>query len=105
MTNEIAQTIFSQLGGNRFAMITGAKAFCAGENSLSFRLPGNPKRVTHVRIDLDASDTYTVKFLRIGQKVSAYKVLAKISDIYSDMLLDCFEEHTGLYATLSARRA
>ena len=105
MSHEVAQTIFAQLGGNRFAMITGAKNFMLGEKSLTFRLPSNPKAVTHVRIDLGGDDLYTVQFFRIGRKATAYQVLKSLPGIYCDQLLDVFEANTGLYATLTARRA
>ena len=36
-----AQTIFSQLGGNRFALMTGAKGFLSAPDALHFKLPSN----------------------------------------------------------------
>lgn len=105
MTHPVARTIFSQLGGNRFAFMTGAKDFTSSSNALSFRLPRNAKRVTYVQIELDHNDTYTMRFYRAGARASQLQELPKVEDVYSDMLLDVFENRTGIYATLSARRA
>lgn len=37
MNQEIAETILRQLGGRRFAMMTGAKDFIITKNELSFK--------------------------------------------------------------------
>lgn len=36
----VAAAIIETLGGNRFAVMTGAKNFVAGPNVVTFRLPG-----------------------------------------------------------------
>ncbi|PSV31576.1 hypothetical protein C9J44_19790 [Photobacterium sp. GB-27] len=60
----IAKTILSQLGGNRFITMTGAKHFVGlTEPGLQFDLPtdtGAINKVTRLRVILDSSDTYTV---------------------------------------------
>jgi hypothetical protein len=41
--------ILAQLGGERFAVMSGATGFIGSADSLTFKLGSNPKRVTHVR--------------------------------------------------------
>lgn len=91
----IAQTILSQLGGNRFIAMTGAKMFVADKNALIFRIP-RANKVVCVRIQLDPSDTYTMKFFAKDGPVGL-KEVKTFTDIYSDMLQDCFTRVTGLY--------
>jgi len=94
----IAETILAQLGGRRFAMMTGASSFSYGENCLTFRLKSNPKNVKGVRITLEPSDTYKMEFLGMRK----YEVILKSEAdfVYADMLQDVFTEHTGLYTHL-----
>lgn len=100
----VAQTILAQLGGRMFVMMTGAKDILghAGDDASSpfvqFRIGRNAKGVSHVRVTLDPSDTYTVKFMK--NSVRGSKTLAEISDIYAENLRNVFEMHTGLYTSL-----
>lgn len=93
---QVAETIRQQLGGARFAVMTGAKNFVAGENMLLFSVGRGAKAgINKVRVTLDPSDTYTVEFFRIrGVNV---KTIAKHSDIYCDQLQDVFTSETGFY--------
>lgn len=99
----VARTILEQLGGNRFAMMTGAKNFSCGgkDNYLGFRIPrskGKNGSVNYVKIALNGNDLYDVEYGRIhGMK---YTVVAEDIDIYNDMLKDSFENYTGLYTSL-----
>ena len=99
----VAKTILNQLGGGRFAMMTGAKNFSCGgkENYLGFRVPrtkGKNGSVNYVKISLNGLDLYDVEYGRIhGMK---YTVVAEESDIYNDMLVESFERNTGLYTRL-----
>ena len=98
-TLTVANEIRRQIGGSRFAMMTGANSFMGGENFLSFRLPKfEGLRINYVRITLDPSDTYTVEFSRVyGGK---YTVLETVSDVYCDTLRQVFESATGLRTSL-----
>ena len=51
---------FQQLGGNRFVAMTGARSLTQDETTFTFRLPNNFANhgINHVRIVLEASDTY-----------------------------------------------
>ena len=95
----VAHTILSQLGGNKFAAMTGAGSFASGPDSLSFRFsraPRNKARACVVK--LEADDTYTVKFFKMhGYEV---QVVGEFSQIYSDMLPNLFFEETGLEVRL-----
>lgn len=99
---QIAQIIFSQLGGNRMAVMTGAKNAVAIENGLQFDLPKRRGYVrdgiSRIHVILDASDTYSVK----GFKIKNYEAteIKSESGIYCDMLVNTFEEMTGLYTYL-----
>lgn len=67
----VATEILRQLGGNRFIVMTGAKSFSYfdenGECGVTFRLPSNfaMKGINLVKIKLDFTDTYQVKFSRV----------------------------------------
>ena len=102
----IGQTIYEQLGGGRFAFITGAKKFLTHDNWLSFRIGRNASKANYVRITLTPMDTYTVEFKRITMPrlsrktwtYSEYKetLIAKREGVYCDQLQDVFTEVTGL---------
>jgi len=95
---QIAQTILDQLGGNRFAAMTGAKNFVAIENGITMKLGRSASGITHMTVMLDASDTYTVRF----QRVHGVKVTEKgtTEGVYAEMLRDIFESATGMFTSL-----
>ena len=93
----VAPTIWNQLGGRRFAVMTGAKTLVYGDNLLQFKLPNkfahrgiNTVVITYV----PGKDLYDVDFYRIAgvkvEKVSAH------TDIYAEMLLPLFRAETHL---------
>jgi hypothetical protein len=95
---QIAKTILEQLGGNRFVRFTGAKNLVALESGLLFSIPKAKDSINRVRITLTPADTYTVEFCAVrGSKV---KEVAKLEDVYCDMLVELFETNTGLYTHL-----
>jgi hypothetical protein len=96
--NNVAQTILSQLGGNRFCAMTGAKGFVYSANSLSFKVGRNAGKVTHVRVVLDASDTYSVTFFAISARCN--RTVREASGIYADNLQSLFTHVTGLAVRL-----
>ena len=100
----VANTILSQLGGNRFAVMTGARDFAYTANSLSFRLPGNggfcKSGINYVTITLNGSDLYDVIYMQIrGSKLTTVE---EVNDIYFDSLTDSIERVTGLRTSLGA---
>lgn len=95
---EIARTILDQMGGNRLAVMTGAKNFVAHEDGLSFRLPGRPgytkDGINYVRVRLNALDLYDVEYGRIwGLK---YKKVQQDYALYAENLTESFRQATGL---------
>ena len=96
----VAKEILSQLGGNRFVSMTGAKNFGDVGNGLAFQIPAKltKNRINAVKVVLDPSDTYTVKFLRITSK--ELKTVSEHNMIYCDQLVELFESETGLYTYL-----
>lgn len=97
-TNQVADTILQQLGGNRFIAMTGAKNFLAYPNALSMKIMPNSEKVTHVRITLDESDTYTITPLRIrGTNIIT---LRGYSMVHVEDLRRSFETLTGLRTSL-----
>ena len=93
---QVAQTILQQLGGNKFAVMTGARHFLDCGNALAFRLPSNFAKdgINAIRITLEDSDTYAVQFGKV--RGHSHKVIAEKTGIYCDMLPEVFREATGL---------
>ncbi len=81
----VANTILAQLGGGgRLTAMIGATNFLGSANSLQFRFAAPATNgANSVRIVLDASDTYTVEFYKIGHapKVEWTTRLARYSPV------------------------
>ena len=95
----VAHEILRQLGGQRFVTMTGATNLVGSKDALSFRLPLNFAKngINGVRIKLDATDTYTVQFLKVGRAPEhRLTVVDAIDSIYADTLAEVFRSHTGL---------
>ena len=102
MSDEIAQTTLSQLGGyGKLTSTIGAEYFTYKDNDLTFRFRGSDKS-NLVSIKLNGYDTYDITFYKVGTK-NNIKEVGKINDVYNDQLQDTFEEFTGLMLTLSNR--
>lgn len=107
-TNEIAQTIRQQLGRKALFML-GAHSLVATERGLQFKIRGS-KRCNLVQIELDPSDTYTVRFskytpMRVNRRTfeaspESDVEVSKTSDVYVDSLHTLIEKETGLYTKL-----
>lgn len=98
----IAETVLTQLGGNRFIAMTGAKNFLALPDGLLFQLPGGGGRIkdgiNNVLVKLHANDLYTLSFNRRRGRV--LKEVARVTDVYFDQLQPMFTKYTGLYTTM-----
>jgi len=101
MANEVANTIVAQLS-NRGLFMLGAKDLVAGENSLTFKIGRNSKTISHIRITLDASDTYTVESIRVRKSagVPVVRIVETCGDVYADSLKRTIETFTGMYMSL-----
>ncbi|MGN6703584.1 MAG: hypothetical protein ACTHKB_11550 [Burkholderiaceae bacterium] len=99
--NIIAETIYRQLGGNKFFAMTGAKDFLSGSNWLQFRLPRAAQRgINVVRIILQDTDTYMVDFMKTDRYGLNIRMVKHERDIYADQLRAAFEAETGLATRL-----
>ena len=96
----VAATIQGQIGHGAFVMM-GAKILIDEGNGLQWKIGKNAKRVTHIRVTLDPSDTYTVEFIKAGRAPRfEIKTLASHSLVYFDQLRGIIEAETGLYLSL-----
>jgi len=93
----IPQEILTQLGGRRFIVMTGAKCYSEGENTLIVKFKGS-KKSNLLKVKLNVMDTYEMEF----QKYRADKVntIASFENVYCDMLRPIFEQTTGLATQL-----
>lgn len=99
MPNRVTETIYQQLGGNRFAMMTGAKNFVAYPDLLEFSIPRNASSANRVRVFYEpGSDLYTLTFNRTSGLKSSE--IARFDDVYADQLQPLFTQVTGLYTSL-----
>jgi len=103
--NTVAQTIYSQLGGRRFAVMTGSKDFFTMPNALRMSLARNKSGANRLDIRYDeGSDTYTMRFYRLTFHRKELEVkckeISEYSDVYCDSLQHIFTEVTGLYTRL-----
>lgn len=94
---EVANTIIQQIGRRALYMI-GAKNLVGGNNCLSFKIMRNANGISGIRVTLDASDTYTVEFLKIRKY--EVKVASQFEGVYFDQLRDLIESETGLFTSL-----
>jgi hypothetical protein len=109
MALEIANTIYNQLGGGKFAYITGSKNFVGDQNSLTMHLSKNNQKAKYLKIELMNDDTYTMVFSTtkkivdpvLGFKVDALVELRKIEMVYAEELQAQFTKVTGLYTALN----
>lgn len=97
MTNAIAETIRQQLGGRRFAAMTGAKHFVALSRGLVVHFPAaGPRgaRVNQMAVQLNAADLYDVTFChQVGVNNT---VRGEFENVAADRLQALFTEATGL---------
>jgi hypothetical protein len=92
---QVATQILEQLGGNRFAAMTGAKQFVGGERSLQFSLGrGATNKANKVRVTLAGDDTYTVEFFNL-RGVNLKPCGEPVERVYADRLAAVFTEATG----------
>lgn len=93
---EIARTIQQQLGHQCLCML-GAQYLAGGPDYLSFRFGGSTK-ANHLKITLQANDTYTMEFTRI--RGIDCKKIAEYQNIYCDQLREIIRKTTGLNTNL-----
>ncbi len=101
----VAQTILQQIGGRRFAVMTGSRNFTDLGNGLLMSLAKNMTSANRLEIIYDeGADLYNMRFYRktFSKKTfeSKTKDIAKYEGVYFDMLEYIFTEVTGLYTRL-----
>ena len=93
----IATTILKQLGGNKFAVMVGAKNIYTLERGVVFKFMRNKSGYNYLRIKLNAMDTYDLEFLKFRE----FKEIKKeFKNIYCDQLEEIFKDFTGLNTRL-----
>ena len=97
MSNQVAQSLMSQIGRPTFFML-GAQSLVDLGNGLQFSIKGSPRQVTKLVITLDPSDTYTVQAWKIRGRVC--KMLAEQGNVYADSLHSTIETMTALRTSL-----
>ena len=105
----IAKTILQQIGGRRFAAMTGSKDFIDMGNGLRMSLARNKTSANRLDIIYDAGlDLYNMRFYRRTFSKKTFECKTKDIEthdgIYCDMLEEMFTMVTGLYTHFEWRR-
>ena len=95
----VANEIYRQLGGNKFAVMTGAKNFIDLENGIRMKIGRNKTNHNWMEVTLNSLDLYDVAFAKIT-KLGERKSLKEYKNVYNDSLVELFERHTGMYTKL-----
>lgn len=96
----VSKTILSQLGGNRFAAMTGAKNFVGGDDYLMFSIGRNRLGANRCKIVLNRHDLYDITFLSI--RGTGMKIRETRSDVFAHDLTEVIGEATGLVCRFPA---
>jgi hypothetical protein len=100
----IAQTIIEQLGGwGRLRAMTGASRVDVLESGARVKFPNNQRsRANCIVVNYDSGmDLYDVEFWRCSARQPWNdKMLNSVEGAYSDMLIELFEDNTGLTLVL-----
>ena len=97
----ICNAIWGQLGGQRFAVMTGSTMHGYtikdnGNTELTIKLKRNKSKANFLKIELTSMDLYDVKFVKANMR-TGIKTMHEVEGYYDDMLAPMFEEVTGLY--------
>ncbi len=103
----VAKTIADQMGGTRrISIMTGAKHFVNHGNALSFKFPNRQRsKGNYVKVTLRPDDTYDMEFQNVPSTKAMMngkdsKVVKVFEGVYNDMLIELFENQTGLYFSI-----
>lgn len=102
----IANTILSQLGGNKFLVMTGARDLINIGNGLQFTIGRNSSQANRIIIRLNGNDLYNMSFIKITKggldkktwtwKEGQHKTIKEFNDIFFDQLQELFTQVTGM---------
>ena len=95
----VARTILSQLGGNKFCAMTGAKNLVDCGDALAMKIGRNKTSSNYLKITLNLMDLYDVRFSRVSP-MGGERSVTEYNNVYNDSLVDVFEKHTGMYTSL-----
>ena len=95
----VANEIYRQLGGNKFAVMTGAKNFIDIENGIRMKIGRNKTNHNWMEVTINSLDLYDVAFAKLT-KLGERKSLKEYNNVYNDSLVELFETHTGMYTKL-----
>lgn len=98
--SEVAKIILSQLGGNRFVAMIGAKAFVYDFKSLQFAMPRNRSGANKCRVTLNANDLYDIEFFKIKNYGLDIETLNNYSNVDCEALAETFANETGFILSL-----
>ena len=97
-----AQEIMRQLGGRKFEMLMGVKSKGVGKDGLIIHIGRNPKKVSHIIIDLDrGKDLYNIKFGKIYKY--KFKIIKNLKGVGVEQMHDVIEKYTGMLTTFRPR--
>lgn len=104
---EIAQTIYTQLGGSKFTTMTGAKLSYSTNSKdppvLHCKLPADIKIRNNINLVLITYniglDLYEYTFINT-RKSTKNQIIKQINNVYAEDLIPLFEQETGLYCYL-----
>jgi len=104
----IATTILQQLGGKRFAAMTGSKDFmildCQKPYGVRMKLSPNKSGANYLAIYLLDSDTYRMEFKNVKLNMKTLELkndeIETLEDVYAENLQEIFTATTGLYTHL-----
>lgn len=91
-----ATEILNQLGGNRFAVMTGSYNFIDMGNGLAMTLRRNKAGAKYFTVKLNGGDLYEIEFFSLDKNLNK-KVKYQLDNVYCDMLQNIFTEVTGFY--------
>lgn len=102
-SDAVAQEIRRQIGARAFYLMGAKNLTSTGrgpneDGGLSWKVGRNAKGVTHVKVGLNRSDLYDVKFLRV--RGTSVKVVSEHEGVYFDTLRELIERETGLALSL-----
>ena len=95
----VANEIYRQLGGNKFAVMTGAKNFIDIENGIRMKIGRNKTNHNWMEVTVNSLELYDVAFAKLT-KLGERKSLKEYNNVYNDSLVELFETHTGMYTKL-----
>ena len=83
-------------------MLMGVKSKGVGKDGLIIHIGRNPKKVSHIIIDLDrGKDLYNIKFGKIFKY--KFKIIKNLKGVGVEKYHDVIEKYTGLLTTFRPR--